>query len=68
MRSPIWTPAAQLYHHESFTFGDNRSPERREQFDRDVALMRSRWQEILGKDPYYNPNLTRDREDFSLRA
>jgi GT2 family glycosyltransferase len=56
----IWTPAAQLYHHESLTFGDHRASERRGQFSRDLALMRSRWQTLLARDPYYNPNLSLD--------
>jgi GT2 family glycosyltransferase len=56
----IWTPAAQLYHHESLTFGDHRTSERRGQFSRDLALMRSRWQTLLARDPYYNPNLSLD--------
>ncbi len=28
--------------------------------------MRQRWPEVLKRDPYYNPNLSRDRADFSL--
>jgi hypothetical protein len=56
----IWTPAAQLYHHESLTFGDDQSPQRKDQYMRDVELMRSRWRAILGSDPYYNPNLKLD--------
>ena len=30
------------------------------------ALMRERWAEMLQCDPYYNPNLSRARADFSL--
>ncbi|MNY81833.1 hypothetical protein D3C86_2236100 [compost metagenome] len=28
--------------------------------------MRERWSRELANDPYYNPNLTLDRDDFSL--
>jgi GT2 family glycosyltransferase len=56
----IWTPSARLVHHESLTFGDHRTAERRGQFSRDLALMRGRWPGLLGKDPYYNPNLSLD--------
>ena len=28
--------------------------------------MRERWPEIVERDPYYNPNLSRERADFSL--
>jgi len=30
------------------------------------AIMRERWSEVLERDPYYNPNLSRERADFSL--
>ena len=30
------------------------------------AIMRQRWPEVLERDPYYNPNLSRKRADFSL--
>ncbi len=33
---------------------------------KDEAIMRERWAEILQNDPYYNPNLSRERADFSL--
>jgi hypothetical protein len=31
-----------------------------------VAIMRERWSDIVERDPYYNPNLSRERADFSL--
>lgn len=65
----IWTPAAELYHHESLTFGVHSSAERAPQFERDVHLMRDRWGTILDNDPAYNPNLSFDRElQFQLAA
>ena len=33
---------------------------------RSVAIMRERWSDIVERDPYYNPNLSRERADFSL--
>jgi O-antigen biosynthesis protein len=30
------------------------------------AVMRQRWSNVLERDPYYNPNLSRERADFSL--
>ena len=65
----VWTPAAELYHHESLTYGAHNAPERAAQFERDVLAMRSRWQRILDNDPAYNPNLSFDREhQFQLAA
>jgi GT2 family glycosyltransferase len=31
-----------------------------------VEIMRKRWGDVLARDPYYNPNLSRTRADFSL--
>ena len=30
------------------------------------VIMRQRWSDVLKRDPYYNPNLSRERADFSL--
>ena len=30
------------------------------------AIIRQRWSEVLERDPYYNPNLSQERADFSL--
>ena len=30
------------------------------------VVMRQRWADVLERDPYYNPNLSRDSGDFSL--
>jgi O-antigen biosynthesis protein len=48
----VWTPYAELMHHEGVSRGARRLPEER-------AFMRERWGAILdSEDPYYNPNLT----------
>ncbi len=31
------------------------------------AIIRQRWSDVLERDPYYNPSLSRERADFSLR-
>lgn len=62
----LWTPYAELYHHESLTRGHENSPEKIARFNREVAYMQQRWGKLLLNDPAYNPNLTWEREDFSL--
>lgn len=63
----VWTPYAELYHYESKSRGgDEKDPAKAARF----ASEQQRLYDIHGKaalldDPYYNPNLTRDREDFS---
>ncbi|GAF69072.1 unnamed protein product [marine sediment metagenome] len=63
----IWTPYAELYHHESATRGSEDSPEKQERFAKEVQCIKQRWGDTLLNDPAYSPNLTLDiNEDFSL--
>jgi hypothetical protein len=62
----VWTPYAELYHHESVSRGLEDTPEKKARFEKEVLFMKSKWGDVLLKDPYYNPNLTLEHEDFSL--
>lgn len=62
----VWTPHAEMIHHESISRGFEDSPEKQARFQREAALMRERWGEWLADDPAYNPNLTLEHEDFGL--
>ena len=62
----VWTPYAEMYHYESATRGYEDTPEKQQRFNNEVSYMKQRWGEGLLIDPAYNPNLTLDREDFSL--
>jgi hypothetical protein len=56
-----------FYHHESVSRGYEDTPEKAARFAKEVKCFKSEWKDVLAKgDPYYNPNLTLDREDFSL--
>lgn len=61
----VWTPYAELYHHESATRGMEDSPEKQQRFGSEVAYMLERWPGIE-KDYAYNPNLSLAHMDFSL--
>ena len=61
----VWTPYAELYHHESATRGVEDTPEKEARFSKEVLYMKKRWGDALMNDPAYSPNLTLDREDFS---
>jgi GT2 family glycosyltransferase len=63
----FWTPYAQLIHHESVSRGHEDTPEKKERFRSEVLYMRGKWSDELEADPFYNPNLTLEHEDFSLR-
>ena len=63
-----FTPFAELYHYESISRGDDLAPEKRKRFVSEVERFQERWKkELDAGDPYYNPNLTLCREDFSLK-
>lgn len=62
----IWLPQVQLYHYESKSRGYEDTPEKQLRFKREIDLMRGKWAYILDKDPCYNPNLSKVREDFSI--
>jgi glycosyltransferase involved in cell wall biosynthesis len=63
----VFTPYAELYHHESVSRGEEDNPEKLARFNAEIETMMARWSEELKADPYYSPHLTRDREDYSLR-
>lgn len=62
----IWTPYAELYHHESASRGLEDSEEKRARFAAEVAYMLNTWSSQLVSDPAYSPNLTLEHEDFGL--
>lgn len=64
----VYNPYAELYHYESKSRGLEDTPEKVERFNKEVKLFQEQWPELLEKgDPYYNPNLTLDKADFSLK-
>lgn len=67
-RVNVWTPYAELYHYESKSRGvDDLATN--ERFQGEFKRFRERYKGFLEKgDPYYNTNLTLDREDFSLKG
>lgn len=62
----LFTPFAELLHHESASRGAEDSPEKIRRFQREIEVMKQRWGTRLLNDPAYNPNLTLDAEDFGL--
>ena len=63
----LWTPYAELYHHESISRGADDTPKKRARALKEARYMREQWGPLLDRDPAYNPNLTLAHEDFSLR-
>lgn len=64
----VYNPYALLHHYESKSRGLEDTPEKVERFNREIACFMKRWPDILRSgDPYYNPNLTLRKSNFSLR-
>ena len=55
----VYTPFAKLYWHATHDDKQEASGD---------AILRQRWANVLERDPYYNPNLSRERADFSLET
>ena len=63
----VYNPYAELTHYESKSRGYEDTPEKVERFQSEIQRFHKRWAVILENgDPYYNPNLTLDKTDFSL--
>jgi glycosyltransferase involved in cell wall biosynthesis len=62
----IWTPFAELIHHESASRGPEDNPEKIARFQREVRFMHDRWGDVLSHDPHYNLNLSMRAGDYSL--
>ena len=66
----VWTPYAELIHHESKSRGlDEKDAAKAKRFaGEQQRLYQVHTREGILNDPYYNPSLTKDREDFSESA
>lgn len=65
----VFTPFAELYHYESISRGLDDKGEKAERYNRESERFREKWKKALeAGDPYYNPNFSLDRSDFSLKV
>lgn len=63
----VYDPYAELNHYESKSRGYEDTEEKVARFNSEVDRFQKRWKDVLQKgDPYYSPNLTLDKNDFSL--
>lgn len=64
----VFTPYCEVCHHESLTRGYEDTPEKQDRLARETEAFMQVWDDFIQRgDPWYNPNLALDREDFSLR-
>lgn len=62
----VWTPAAEMIHHESASRGAEDTPAKQRRFFAEVAAMEARWADLIHDDPAYSPNLSLRSGDFEL--
>jgi O-antigen biosynthesis protein len=63
----VWTPHAELRHHESASRGLEDTGAKQRRFLAEVAFMREKWGHVLEADPFYNPNLSiESQKQFKL--
>ena len=62
----VWTPYAMMYHHESVSRGMEDTPEKKARFSKEIIEIKNIWGDRLLYDRCYSPNLTLDKEDFSI--
>ena len=62
----LFTPFAELVHHESRSRGTESTPAKQARFAYEKEVMQKRWKRQLSRDIFYSPHLSRTREDYSL--
>ncbi len=62
----IYTPWAELYHHEHASRGTEYTEANEQRFTGEIRFIREKWGDTLMKDPFYNPNLSLERDFFTL--
>ena len=64
----VWTPYAELFHHESISRGAEDTPEKIARFNKETIYMKEHWGRVLKEDAMYNFNLTLKHENFNVKA
>jgi len=56
----LWTPFAQMIHHESLSRGNDLDGANFARFKKEHGYMLAKWKETIDHDPFFNPNLGHD--------
>lgn len=64
----VFTPFCELFHFESISRGLDDNGEKAERYNKESERFREKWKKKLeAGDPYYNPNFSLDRSDYSVK-
>lgn len=65
----VYDPFVEAYHYESKSRGQEDTKEKVRRFQSEIEYMRTEWNDIMRYgDPYYNPNFTSIRTDYSING
>jgi hypothetical protein len=59
----LYTPFALLYHYEAFSKNEGEL----HPHPAETKALKTKWKDVIARDPFYNPNLTRHKENWSLK-
>lgn len=62
----LWSPHAELLHFESVSRGRDHDPVKKVRYRAEAEVMLGRWRAWISADPFYNPFLSAEHDDFSL--
>jgi glycosyltransferase involved in cell wall biosynthesis len=62
----VWTPHAELVHHESASRGFDDNTRKQVRFLAEIDYMKTKWEHRLRNDPFYNPNLSLGDDLFTV--
>jgi glycosyltransferase involved in cell wall biosynthesis/LmbE family N-acetylglucosaminyl deacetylase len=62
----VWTPYAEMLHHESASRGIEDTPMKVQRFESEMDYMRRHWANIIEYDPAYSPNLSLGTHHFEM--
>ncbi|MDW7772673.1 MAG: glycosyltransferase [Desulfobulbaceae bacterium] len=64
----VFTPYCEMIHYESATRGYEDTPDKLARLQKEAAFLAQKWPEYIGReDPWYNPNLSLESENFAVR-
>ncbi|MEO0014965.1 MAG: hypothetical protein RLZZ535_3354 [Cyanobacteriota bacterium] len=63
----VYLPHVVLYHYESKSRGYEDTPAKQARFTQEIDYIKQKWSQICDRDPCYNPNLTKNYEDYRLK-
>jgi len=66
--SNVWTPYAELYHHESLSRGRDDTADKSSRFASEVDYMMRTWGPALKSDPFYSVHFSMTRPNFVLMS